>query len=142
MAEWTGWARWGGRSPLPSCAPRPGALGQLRAAVRPTRARPRLLRHPAFLEARGAGVGPRPFPFAVARNRLGGVRLRPRVRRGVQPMIGRKPRPNVRGSGPRPAPPDAARRAEVAGLCRPHPQGRADVKPCVGLAGPAAPWGS
>lgn len=88
------------------------------------------------------GLAPWPFPFAVARNRLGGVRLRPHVRRGVQPMIGRKPRPNVRGSGPRPAPPDAARRAEVAGLCRPHPQGRADVKPCVGLAGPAGHRGS
>lgn len=103
MAEWTGWARWGGCSPLPSCAPRPGALGQLRAAARPTRARPRLLRHPAFLEARGAGVGPLAFPFRCREERLGGVRLRPRVRRGVQPMIGRKPRPNVRGSGPRPA---------------------------------------
>lgn len=53
MAESTGWTRWGGGSPLPSCARSPGL----------PRARRRLLRHPACLEARGAGVGPAAFSF-------------------------------------------------------------------------------
>lgn len=109
MAEWTGWARWGGCSPLPSCAPRPGALGQLRAAARPTRARPRLLRHPAFLEARGAGVGPLAFPFrcreeqtrrsATSRSRQEGSPAHDRPQAPPQrPRLRAPPRPTRRGA--------------------------------------------